>query len=641
MKKHNIPLSVNAGLFIIPFLMLVITVFGVGSFMIDAARTYHYAHMKDDALNMARSFARGLSKAAEGHKALDGSEIHSLLEELQDSCPVERIHLINSDLTIIHSTDENLTGRTVTDRNATEALSKRSEHTYMTAIDGERRHVVFVPISMGNTSFGTLAVENSVRETEIVIRRSSTFGVLALLTVFVSLSCTMAVAYNRGARLVRLAYYDEATGLPNTRYMKNFLTKEITTARSGSGAVLLISCEDFRTVSMVFGFEHSDLLRKNLGYTLRGYENGTRTLFRLSSDRFVFFMKNYRDEHELISFAKEIGGISGRPFTVKGTEQHIDIRIGIVKLEGKHESIDRLLKAAMVSLNSVKNGLEKFAVFNEEMENRLLRDDQIENELRAELSGFDSQSLYLEYQPVVNGRTNDTAGFEALVRMRSGRLGQIPPVEFIDVAERRQLIVPLGMWVLRKACEFVRSLNARGRSGVTVAVNISGLQLLRDDFIPAVLELIETTGIDGSSLEFEITESILLENYDHINRKLNELRDHGIRIALDDFGTGYSSLSRLSELNIDTVKIDKFFIDHIRQKERTAIITGTIISIAHQLGLSVVAEGVEIERQRTYLVHEGCDFLQGFLFSKPLSEMNAVSYLETGSIETRASGIPN
>jgi EAL domain-containing protein (putative c-di-GMP-specific phosphodiesterase class I) len=325
---------------------------------------------------------------------------------------------------------------------------------------------------------------------------------------------------------------------------------------------------------------------------------------------------------------------------VKGTEQYLCIKIGIVKLEGRNESIERLLKAAMVSLNFVRrNGSEHFAFFDEEMEKRLVRDDQIENELRTELSGSGSQSLYLEYQPVVNGKTNDITGFEALVRMRSTHLGQIPPVEFIDVAERRQLILPLGMWVLRKVCAFIRRLNARGRSGVAVAVNISGLQLLRDDFIPTVLELIKANGIDGSSIVFEITESVLLDNYDLINRRLNELREHGIRITLDDFGTGYSSFSRLSELNIDIVKIDKFFIDRIRRKERGALITGTIISIAHQLGLSVVAEGVEIEQQRRYLMNEGCDLMQGFLFSKSLSETDAFSSLEIGSIETMFSSI--
>ena len=640
MKKLNMSSSANTGLFVTTLLLLVLAVFGIGFFIINTARTNHYKHMKEDALTIARVVARSLSTTAARHDTLDGITIRSLFEELQYSCHVNRMSLIDNNFTITASTDEHTIGETVTKWITEDALSKRDEYVYTTATDGERRCVVCIPIPMETISFGTLVVESSVRETDAVISRISTFGTLILVIVFVSLACTMAVAYHKSARLTRLAYYDEVTNLPNARYMEVFLAKEIKTVRNGSGAIMLISCDDFRTMSMRFGLTHSEQLRNNLGDTLRGYENDTRTLFRLSSDRFVFFMKNYRDEHELISFAKEISGISGRPFLVKGTEQYLCIKIGIVKLEGRNESIERLLKAAMVSLNFVRrNGSEHFAFFDEEMEKRLVRDDQIENELRTELSGSGSQSLYLEYQPVVNGKTNDITGFEALVRMRSTHLGQIPPVEFIDVGERRQLILPLGMWVLRKVCAFIRRLNARGRSGVAVAVNISGLQLLRDDFIPTVLELIKANGIDGSSIVFEITESVLLDNYDLINRRLNELREHGIRIALDDFGTGYSSFSRLSELNIDIAKIDKFFIDRIRRKERGALITGTIISIAHQLGLSVVAEGVEIEQQRRYLMNEGCDLMQGFLFSKSLSETDAFSSLEIGSIETMFSSI--
>lgn len=218
-------------------------------------------------------------------------------------------------------------------------------------------------------------------------------------------------------------------------------------------------------------------------------------------------------------------------------------------------------------------------------------------------------------------------GFEALSRLTVKDLGPISPLEFIAVAERHQMIYELGLLVLREACQMIRRMMDAGHSAVGIAVNVSGLQLLRDEFITDTTDAAETAGIPLSHLEFEITESVLLVNYELINEKLNQIRDMGMTVSVDDFGTGFSSLARLHELNIDSVKVDRYFVQRIRSPHDENLIISDIISLAHKTGLSVVAEGVEDEHQKLFLERHDCDVIQGYWLSRPLPEEDAISFL--------------
>jgi EAL domain-containing protein (putative c-di-GMP-specific phosphodiesterase class I) len=207
-------------------------------------------------------------------------------------------------------------------------------------------------------------------------------------------------------------------------------------------------------------------------------------------------------------------------------------------------------------------------------------------------------------------------------------LGIIPPLEFISLSEKRMLMYDLGNLILRRSCDFLNLLKNSGFENIGVAVNISGIQLLRDEFNDDIGKIVDETGINIGLLEFEITESLLIDNFDQMNQTLKEIKEQGITISLDDFGTGFSSFARLRDLNIDSIKIDKYFIDKIAVTEEASLISADIISMAHKIGLSVVAEGVENEMQKDYLAKSNCDIIQGYLISRPLDQDEAIRFLE-------------
>lgn len=247
--------------------------------------------------------------------------------------------------------------------------------------------------------------------------------------------------------------------------------------------------------------------------------------------------------------------------------------------------------------------------------------------MRQAIDRKDQNVLYMAYQPVLSGETEEIVAFEALARMRSQTFGQVPPIEFISIAEKNQLIKKLSDCILDCALDFMKELRSQGKGHLRVAVNVSGYQLLQEDFSEVLLQRLKTEEIRPQMLEVEITESVLLENFQHLNEKLRKLRNSGVRVALDDFGTGYSSFMRLQELHLDTIKIDQAFIRRIK-KEKEETLVSDMIQMAHRLKLQVVAEGVEEEHQRKNLIHFGCDALQGYYYAKPLTLEEALLFAD-------------
>jgi EAL domain-containing protein (putative c-di-GMP-specific phosphodiesterase class I) len=293
----------------------------------------------------------------------------------------------------------------------------------------------------------------------------------------------------------------------------------------------------------------------------------------------------YISREELNRLAESLISIFENPFDGGTEHQYVNAEVAIVEIQHDNVTVDKVLQDASLALNQIfKQGNHSIRFYSEDMEHRVQRSEQIERALRAIIRGEVPEALYLEFQPKLDLKTNRINGFEALARLKLPDLGNVSPLEFIAIAEEKLLIYELGNEILDRACQFVAQLRESGFQNIGIAVNVSGVQLLRDEFTGAIQERILKKENDGISLEFEITESVLLDNFDLINDKLNEIRGMGILVSLDDFGTGFSSFSRLRELNIDAVKIDKYFVDKILRMKEDDLITADIISMSHKIG---------------------------------------------------------
>jgi EAL domain-containing protein (putative c-di-GMP-specific phosphodiesterase class I) len=334
----------------------------------------------------------------------------------------------------------------------------------------------------------------------------------------------------------------------------------------------------------------------------------------------------------LTEFAHVLVGLLGKPLAITQEQPVLEPEIGVVELDGSILSVDKLLQDGMLALSQIdaKRG-DSVKLFSGSMEKLWGRQQRLQRELRMIIEDPGQQSFFLHYQPKLDLGTGRVTGFESLARMHVPDLGPVSPLEFIEIAEKSLLIYELGNLILHKACAFLRHLHDQGHTHIHMAVNISSLQLLRDSFISDVEQVVQAHAIPQGSLELEITESVLLEDFELVVEKLQAIRNMGVAISLDDFGTGYSSFARLRELPVNTVKIDRHFVKNIRSEQDPKVIIGDMISMIHRIGMTVVAEGVETEVQKDYLKAHGCDLIQGYLLSKPVSEGQALAWISYGS----------
>ncbi|HLV10280.1 MAG TPA: bifunctional diguanylate cyclase/phosphodiesterase, partial [Halanaerobiales bacterium] len=423
-----------------------------------------------------------------------------------------------------------------------------------------------------------------------------------------------------------LAYHDTLTDLPNKRYYDQYLTEELKHNSGASGAVIMINYKDFKLLNLTFGYNYANEVIKSTASKLKTICNKNRILFHISVDRFALYVRKYRDRFELEDLCNSIAGL----LQLKGSDKITGVNIGIVEINKYDTDSDTILKYASLAANSVEeNEPWGFRFFSDRIVTKINRQRQIELELKHIIDQDKQGSeIYLKYQPIVDLRTGKIAGFEALARMYSKKLGEISPGEFIPIAENKQQIYMLGDLIIRKACKFLKLLDTYGFTGIRISVNISALQILRKEFLRDFFEIINNYQIHSSALGVELTESVFSDDYVIINDKFIRLKEKGIQVAIDDFGTGYSSFARERELCVDCLKVDKFFVDKLQEVKSDNAITGDIISMAHKLGHSVIAEGVETEKQKKYLIEQNCDFMQGFLFSKPVPQGDAIRMLK-------------
>ncbi len=420
--------------------------------------------------------------------------------------------------------------------------------------------------------------------------------------------------------------HDTWTGLRNRRYLENIIKQDAEINTSDKRALFSINLSTVNSLSLVYGFHYSQELIKKAAEALKLKCTDMCQLYSTYENRFVFYVKDYKNKSDLIKFSESVANSLESLLTV----ERIGGGIGIIEIDDNNgQDINQLLKNLLIASEKAMNINDRdfsFCFFNMDMETEIIREEEVKHVL-AQIAEDVNNSLFLQFQPILDLRSNNICGFEALARINSDKLGLITPLEFIPIAEKTKLIVPLGIKIILQAFHFLNKLKKKGYDAISISINISAIQLLRNDFIKNMIEMINEMHINPKNIILEITESTFATNYYEINKILAELKALGIEIAIDDFGSGYSSLARERELNVNCLKIDKYFIDKLVWLKDDEAITGDIISMAHKLGHYVIAEGVEHERQRQYLMNYGCDKIQGYLISRSLDEDSAIELL--------------
>nr|WP_255639771.1 EAL domain-containing protein [Aquibacillus saliphilus] len=428
-----------------------------------------------------------------------------------------------------------------------------------------------------------------------------------------------------------LAYHDPLTGLGNRTSFKKNLEKmmDATNDEGQSMAMFLMDLDRFKNVNDTLGHVIGDCILEETAKRLK-CSLGSHLIYRIGGDEFVILVENV-SEQTCIQISQKILASFDKPFVVKHHEIVVTPSIGISMYPSHGDTGDLLLRSADAAMYYAKaDGKNKFHFFNTELNQLMTRKVELENELRK---GLKQNEISLFYQSKLELHTKKIIGMEALMRWNHPTLGSIAPVEFIPIAEETGQILELGEWAIRTACEQTKEWHDKGFRYLIVSVNVSVRQLEHSDFITMVKEALEDTGLDPEYLELEITESIM-KNIVEITDTLYKLRAMGVSTSIDDFGTGYSSLHILKELPIDTIKIDKSFVDDIGGPTSLSMIK-TIIEMGKNLKLNVVAEGIEEEYQARILEEYQCDFGQGYLYSKPINSEQFEIYLKNAAESKR------
>ncbi|MGI6491940.1 MAG: EAL domain-containing protein [Pelotomaculum sp.] len=424
--------------------------------------------------------------------------------------------------------------------------------------------------------------------------------------------------------------HDRWTGLYNRDYLVSLLEKDARLKKNSKRALIGVNLNMVQLLTVKYGFQYSQNLIKKAAEALSQHCTENCLLCQPRENRFIFYLLDYKDKNELV----DLSNVILETLESLLVTERIEVGIGILEI-GQNQNeveVDLLLRRLLIASERFVNFFGKdftICFYDEELEALVNRERDIEEALNVIAFGdHANDDLFLQYQPIMSLRTGLIDGFEALARLRTEKLGLVSPLEFIPIAEKTKLILPIGEKVIVKAFQFLNRLKECGYDEISVSINISITQLLKPDFTSRLFELMSEMQINPKNIGIEITESIFASNYDNINKIIKELREAGIHIAIDDFGIGYSSFARERELKVDCLKIDKHFIDKLLSTDLKKAITSDIISMSHKLGHCTIAEGVEHELQLQYLKENGCDKIQGYHISKPLDEKEAIEFLK-------------
>ena len=429
----------------------------------------------------------------------------------------------------------------------------------------------------------------------------------------------------------KIAYTDALTGLYNRMAFYKYANEILMSSKLGkeNHAIIFIDLDGFKAINDTLGHDYGDLLLQAVSSKLSSFIDENDLLARNGGDEFVILKNRYQSIAQLEEFLSTLVSIAMHPFVLDDETVHITLSAGAALFPQNGVSLTELMKNADIAMYTSKNsGKNSYTFFNASMEDELNRRNDLIDILRDAIA---NKNIYLLYQPQADVTTGEIIGCEALMRLNSPIVGYVSPDEFIPVAEESGLIDDLGEWALIEACRFNQRLMEDGFKPIRISVNVSTAQLRGDRLLKAIEHLKQEVSMPLQYLEIELTESVLMKNFEHNLSLIKQMKAMGIRIALDDFGTGYSSFSYLTRIPIDTLKIDKSFIANICNNESDTYIAETIIKLAHKLDIQVVAEGVETIEQLRILQRQTCDVLQGYFFSRAVSENDFIETLKINS----------
>ncbi len=428
------------------------------------------------------------------------------------------------------------------------------------------------------------------------------------------------------------AFHDALTGLPNRALLLDRLDHALARddRRSHALAVLFLDLDRFKVVNDSLGHEAGDRLLLTVAQRLGGCLRREDTLARFGGDEFAILLEDVADIHEATAVAERILESMQVPVTLSKREVFITASIGVVYSRPGEKRATDLLRDVDIALYRAKSkGKSRFEIFDASMNAQAMARLELESRLRRALERGEFE---VHYQPLIALASGHVTGMEALVRWRHPERGLVAPGEFIPLAEETGLIRPLGQWVLEQACRQTQQWQARfpGARDLRMSINLSAREFQQPDLVPGITHVLHLTGVDPRCVQFEITESVVLEDAEANSATLRKLRALGVQLAIDDFGTGYSSLSYLKRLPVDTLKIDRTFVTGLGTDPENAAIVAAVIGLAHALRMDVVAEGVESADDWRHLRTLGCAFGQGAYFAAPLSAAAASEILAAG-----------
>ena len=438
------------------------------------------------------------------------------------------------------------------------------------------------------------------------------------LTHFVSTGKDITDRIQSEERLRYLAHYDMLTGLPNRALFMDRLTHALSYARRSETAmaVMFVDLDRFKDINDSLGHAIGDALLCAVAQRLKDTLRESDTLARLTGDELVIVLENTA-QLQAATVARKLLESLAMPFDLKDKKIYVTASIGISAFPSDGDSADALVQHADTAMYRAKEeGGNAYQFFTAQMSAAIRERLDMESGLRLAL---ERNEFVLHYQPQIDLSSGRVVGAEALLRWQRPGHGLVPPVNFIPLLEETGLIVPVGEWVLRTACEQARAWQLAGHGDFRVAVNLSPRQFWQHDLVGQVGTILANAGLDGTYLDLEITESLLMKNTEECVTAMQRLRAMGVSLSIDDFGTGYSSLGYLQRFPVQNLKIDRSFVSHLTESVDAAAIASAVISLAHTLRLNVIAEGVESGAQSQFLQQQGCDQVQGYLFSRPLT----------------------
>ncbi len=431
-------------------------------------------------------------------------------------------------------------------------------------------------------------------------------------------------------QLYFMAHHDQLTCLPNRLYFADRLGQAQALAKREKHqcGILYLDLDRFKIINDTLGHAVGDILLQEVGKRLRSCVREVDTVARIGGDEFSVVLVNLNHMVDAEQVASKILKALAKPVQADEHELFITTSIGISLYPIHDDNPEGLLKKADAAMYQAKaQGRNNYQVYDQSMDQDAERRMTLENGLRR---AIEKDEFRIFYQPKIDSGSGRITALEALIRWEHPELGMLTPADFIALAEETSLIIPIGEWVLKRACQDNRQWQDAGLPKVRVAVNLSGYQLQAKNFVSTVAAVLKETGLAGECLEFEVTETVIMQNPDFAVSILIQLRELGIHISIDDFGTGYSSLAHLKRFSVNTLKIDRTFVRDMENNSTDAAITSAIISMGNSLDLKVIAEGVETEGQFDMLREKNCDEMQGYLFSKPIPVEDVAALLRDG-----------